>query len=64
MSNTAQKCEGAKLRGDVNVFPARESAWARGMTPLVLLREFAYELVATDSVVNGGVVIVRLTTAE
>ena len=30
MSNTAKKCEGAKLRGDVNLFPARESAWARG----------------------------------
>src|SRR5262245_11820519 len=37
MSQTAKKCEGAKLRGEVNLFPARERAWARGTTPLMLL---------------------------
>ena len=41
MSKTAKKCEGAKLRGEVNLFPARERAWARGTTPLMLLRQFA-----------------------
>jgi hypothetical protein len=41
MRKTAKKCEGAKLRGDVNLFPARERAWARGTTPLMLLQELA-----------------------
>jgi hypothetical protein len=63
MSNTAQKYEGAKLRGDVNMFPARESAWTRGTPPLMLLGEFAYEWVASDAVANGGALIVRCTTA-
>jgi hypothetical protein len=43
MSNTAQKCEGAKFRGDVNLFPALPGAWARGTPPLMLLADFPYE---------------------
>ena len=59
MRKTAKKCEGAKLRGDVNLFPARERAWARGTTPLMLLQKFAYECVAEDSGANGGELIER-----
>src|SRR6266568_934907 len=68
MSNTAKKCEGAKLRGDVNLFPARESAWARGTILMdaaavgVAQKEDREEGIDEQDIVDGVVLFLAALT--